>query len=67
MLFRSDDPALLGRPKDFTITVRSVRLAAGAGFVVCETGAIMTMPGLPQKPAAESIEMDEDGTIKGLF
>jgi len=63
----SDDPALLGRPKDFTITVRSVRLAAGAGFVVCETGAIMTMPGLPQKPAAESIEMDEDGTIKGLF
>lgn len=63
----SDDPALLGRPKDFIITVRAVRLAAGAGFVVCETGAIMTMPGLPKKPAAEAIEMDEDGAIRGLF
>lgn len=63
----SDDPALLGRPRDFTITVRAVRLAAGAGFVVCETGAIMTMPGLPKKPAAESIEMDENGVIRGLF
>lgn len=63
----SDDPALLGRPRDFTITVRAVRLAAGAGFVVCETGAIMTMPGLPKKPAAEAIEMDEDGMIRGLF
>ncbi len=63
----SDDPALLGRPEDFTITVRSARLAAGAGFVVCETGAVMTMPGLPKKPAAESIEMDSDGMIRGLF
>ncbi len=63
----SDDPALLGRPEGFTVTVRSVRLAAGAGFVVCETGAIMTMPGLPNKPAAEAIEMDESGTIRGLF
>ncbi len=63
----SDDPALLGRPEGFTVTVRSVRLAAGAGFVVCETGAIMTMPGLPKKPAAEAIEMDESGTIRGLF
>ena len=63
----SDDPALLGRPEDFTITVRSARLAAGAGFVVCETGAVMTMPGLPKKPAAESIEMDSAGMIRGLF
>ncbi len=63
----SDDPALLGRPEDFTITVRSARLAAGAGFVVCETGAVMTMPGLPKKPVAESIEMDSDGMIRGLF
>lgn len=63
----SDDPALLGRPEGFTVTVRSVRLAAGAGFVVCETGAIMTMPGLPKKPTAEAIEMDESGTIRGLF
>ncbi len=63
----SDDPALLGRPEDFTITVRSARLAAGAGFVVCETGAVMTMPGLPKKPVAESIEMDSDGMILGLF
>ena len=63
----SDDPALLGRPEGFTITVRSARLAAGAGFVVCETGAVMTMPGLPKKPAAESIEMDSAGMIRGLF
>lgn len=63
----SDDPSLLGRPTGFTITVRSVRLAAGAGFVVCETGAIMTMPGLPKKPAAEVIEMEADGKIVGLF
>ena len=63
----SDDPALLGRPKDFTITVRSARLAAGAGFVVCETGAIMTMPGLPKVPAAEKIDIDADGKITGLF
>ncbi len=63
----SDDPALLGRPSGFTITVRSARLAAGAGFVVCETGTIMTMPGLPKKPAAETIEMDRHGAIRGLF
>lgn len=63
----SDDPALLGRPTGFTITVRSARLASGAGFVVCETGAIMTMPGLPKKPAAETIEIDESGIIRGLF
>ena len=51
----SDDQTRLGRPTGFDITVRSVRLAAGAGFVVCETGAIMTMPGLPKLPAAEKI------------
>ena len=63
----SDDASLLGRPTDFTITVRTARLSAGAGFVVCETGAIMTMPGLPKKPAAENIDVDESGKITGLF
>lgn len=63
----SDDAALLGRPKDFTITVRTARLSAGAGFVVCETGTIMTMPGLPKKPAALSIDIQADGKITGLF
>ncbi len=63
----SDDAGLLGRPTGFTITVRSARLAAGAGFVVCETGAIMTMPGLPKVPAAERIDIDNDGKITGLF
>ena len=63
----SDDQTRLGRPTGFDITVRSVRLAAGAGFVVCETGAIMTMPGLPKLPAAEKIDIDETGKIVGLF
>ena len=63
----SDDASLLGRPTGFTITVRSARLAAGAGFVVCETGAIMTMPGLPKVPAAEKIDIDSSGKITGLF
>ena len=63
----SDDAALLGRPKDFTITVRAARLSAGAGFVVCETGTIMTMPGLPKKPAALSIVIQADGKITGVF
>ena len=63
----SDDQHLLGRPQGFTITVRAARLAAGAGFVVCETGAIMTMPGLPRIPAAEGIDVDEHGKITGLF
>ena len=63
----SDDASKLGRPQGFAITVRSVRLAAGAGFVVCETGAIMTMPGLPKVPAAEKIDVDENGKITGLF
>lgn len=63
----SDDASLLGRPKNFEITVRSARLASGAGFVVCETGAIMTMPGLPKKPSAVGIDVDENGIISGLF
>ena len=63
----SDNPALLGRPHGFRVTVKSVRLAAGAGFVVALTGDIMTMPGLPKLPAAESIDVDENGKISGLF
>ncbi len=63
----SDDPLKLGAPKDFRITVRQVRLSAGAGFVVALTGDIMTMPGLPKRPAAEKIDVDENGVITGLF
>ena len=63
----SDDPALLGRPQGFTVTVRDVRLSNGAGFVVVYTGDIMTMPGLPKLPAAERIDVDSKGTITGLF
>lgn len=63
----SDDPTLLGRPKDFTITVKDVRLSNGAGFVVVLTGDIMTMPGLPKVPAAERIDVGADGKIEGLF
>lgn len=63
----SDDPSLLGRPSGFTVTVREVRLSAGAGFLVAVTGSIMTMPGLPKKPAALSIDIDEKGRITGLF
>ena len=63
----SDDPTLLGRPTDFTITVREVRLSAGAGFVVALTGDIMTMPGLPKSPAAQRIDVDGSGNISGLF
>jgi len=63
----SDDPAKLGRPTDFTLTVREVKLSAGAEFIVVLTGAIMTMPGLPKKPAAYSIDVDDDGNITGLF
>ncbi len=63
----SDDPKQLGKPENFTITVRDVRLSAGAGFVVVLTGDIMTMPGLPKKPAAYNIDCDNEGNIKGLF
>ena len=63
----SDDPAKLGRPEGFTLTVREVKLSAGAEFVVVLTGAIMTMPGLPKKPAAYAIDIDDAGNITGLF
>jgi formate--tetrahydrofolate ligase len=63
----SDDPKKLGRPQGFTVTIRDVRLAAGAGFVVAYAGDIMTMPGLPKKPAAETIDLDEAGNVVGLF
>ena len=63
----SDDPSLLGRPEGFTMNIREVYVSAGAGFVVALTGTIMTMPGLPKHPAAESIDVDSDGTITGLF
>lgn len=63
----SDDPEKLGRPRGFRITVRDVKLSAGAGFIVVLTGQIMTMPGLPKAPAALAIDVDENGSIGGLF
>ena len=63
----SDNPKLLGRPENFTITVREVKVSAGAGFVVCLTGDVMTMPGLPKEPAANRMDIDMDGVITGLF
>ncbi len=63
----SDDPTKLGAPEGFTITVRNVKISAGAGFIVALTGDIMTMPGLPKRPAAERIDVDENGVIIGLF
>ncbi len=63
----SDDPTKLGAPEDFTVTVRNVKISAGAGFIVVLTGDIMTMPGLPKRPAAERIDVDENGVISGLF
>ncbi|MBQ3762876.1 MAG: formate--tetrahydrofolate ligase [Clostridia bacterium] len=63
----SDDPAKLGAPENFKITVRSMKVSAGAGFIVALTGDIMTMPGLPKVPAAENIDVDENGVISGLF
>ena len=63
----SDNPKLLGAPEDFTVTVRSLKVSAGAGFIVALTGDIMTMPGLPPIPAAESIDVDDEGNIVGLF
>lgn len=63
----SDNPKLLGRPKDFVVTVREIEIAAGAGFLIPITGNIMRMPGLPATPAAEQIDIDEDGNISGLF
>nr|WP_286953100.1 formate--tetrahydrofolate ligase [Aminobacterium sp. UBA4987] len=63
----SDNPALIGRPEGFELTVREVRLSAGAGFIIAITGSIMTMPGLPKVPAAMKIDVDNDGNITGLF
>lgn len=63
----SDDPKLLGAPEGFTVTVKNVKVSAGAGFIVVLTGDIMTMPGLPKSPAAERIDVDENGRITGLF
>ena len=63
----SDDPALLGAPSGFTVNVKNAKISAGAGFIVIYTGDIMTMPGLPKKPAAESIDVTDEGKISGLF
>ncbi|MCH5198591.1 MAG: formate--tetrahydrofolate ligase, partial [Oscillospiraceae bacterium] len=63
----SDDPTLLGAPEGFTVTVKNVKISAGAGFIVVLTGEILTMPGLPKVPAAEKIDVDENGKISGLF
>lgn len=63
----SDNPSLLGAPSGFSITVSDVRVANGAGFIVCQTGNIMVMPGLPKRPAALNMDIESDGTIKGLF
>jgi formate--tetrahydrofolate ligase len=63
----SDDPTKLGAPTDFDVTIKNVKVSAGAGFIVVLTGDIMTMPGLPKVPAAERIDVDEDGKITGLF
>ena len=63
----TDDASVLGAPKDFVVTVRNLKVSAGAGFIVALTGEIMTMPGLPKRPAAEKIDVDADGKISGLF
>jgi formate--tetrahydrofolate ligase len=63
----SDNPDLLGRPKDFVITVREIEIAAGAGFLIPITGEIMRMPGLPEEPASEKMDITDDGEILGLF
>ena len=63
----SDDPTKLGAPENFTVTIKNVKISAGAGFIVVLTGDIMTMPGLPKVPAAEKIDVDENGKISGLF
>ena len=63
----SDNPELIGRPKDFVVTVREIEVAAGAGFLIPITGDIMRMPGLPEHPASENMDIDADGNVTGLF
>ena len=63
----SDDPKVLGRPEGFEVTVKEIRISAGAGFIVALLGDVMTMPGLPKKPAALNIDIDADGNVVGLF
>lgn len=63
----TDDPHILGRPKNFSITIREVGVSSGAGFLVVLTGAVVTMPGLPKVPAANNMDISKDGTITGLF
>ena len=63
----SDDQTKLGAPENFVVTVRNLKISAGAGFIVALTGTILTMPGLPKVPAAEKIDVDENGKITGLF
>ena len=63
----TDDKDVLGAPDGFTVTIRNVKVSAGAGFLVALTGDIMTMPGLPKAPAALNIDIDDDGKITGLF
>ena len=63
----TDNPKLLGKPENFRITVSSASLSNGAGFIVCQTGSIMTMPGLSKSPAAYRIDIDENGNTVGLF
>lgn len=63
----SDNPELIGRPKDFLVTVREIVIASGAGFLIPITGEIMRMPGLPKHPSAETIDVEGDGNISGLF
>lgn len=63
----SDDPSLLGAPEDFTITIREIIPKLGAGFLVALTGDVMTMPGLPKKPAALNMDVTNDGEVLGLF
>lgn len=63
----SDNAELLGAPENFTVTVRNLKVSAGAGFIVALTGDILTMPGLPKVPSAEKIDVDENGRIEGLF
>ncbi len=65
--YLSDDPKLIGKPEGFVVTVRSIKVSAGAGFLIALTGDIMTMPGLPKVPSAEHIDVDENGVISGLF